>query len=161
MPKECRGGAPWKQNLHEFAYGGSSLVSYYGEVHNPWNPSHIAGGSSGGSASAVARGMGYAAIGTDTAGSVREPASQCGVVGLKPTYGRVSLRGVIPLSLSFDHVGPLTRTVGDAAAVLQVIAGYDSEDPTSVNQPVPDYLVIEVTQAYADRSSTRIFLRRT
>ena len=129
-----------KQNLHEFAYGGSSLVSYYGEVRNPWNPSHIAGGSSGGSASAVACGMGYAAIGTDTAGSVREPASQCGVVGLKPTYGRVSLRGVIPLSLSFDHVGPLTRTVGDAAAVLQVIAGYDCEDPTSVNQPVPDYL---------------------
>ena len=129
-----------KQNLHEFAYGGSSIVSHYGEVHNPWSPSHIAGGSSGGSAAAVACGMGYAAIGTDTAGSVREPASQCGVVGLKPTYGRVSLRGVIPLSLSLDHVGPLTRTVGDAAAVLQVIAGYDSEDPTSVNESAPDYL---------------------
>jgi aspartyl-tRNA(Asn)/glutamyl-tRNA(Gln) amidotransferase subunit A len=129
-----------KQNLHEFAYGGSSIVSNYGEVHNPWNPEHIAGGSSGGSAAAVACGMGYAAIGTDTAGSVREPASQCGVVGLKPTYGRVSLRGVIPLSLSLDHVGPLTRTVGDAAAVLQVIAGYDSEDPTSVKESVPDYL---------------------
>jgi aspartyl-tRNA(Asn)/glutamyl-tRNA(Gln) amidotransferase subunit A len=129
-----------KQNLHEFAYGGSSIVSNYGEVHNPWNPEHIAGGSSGGSAAAVACGMGYAAIGTDTAGSVREPASQCGVVGLKPTYGRVSLRGVIPLSLSLDHVGPLTRTVGDAAAVLQVIAGYDSEDPTSVKKSVPDYI---------------------
>lgn len=128
-----------KQNLHEFAYGGSSIVSHYGEVHNPWSPSHIAGGSSGGSAAAVACGMGYAAIGTDTAGSVREPASQCGVVGLKPTYGRVSLRGVIPLALSLDHVGPLTRTVGDAAAVLQVIAGYDGEDPTSADQPVPDY----------------------
>jgi aspartyl-tRNA(Asn)/glutamyl-tRNA(Gln) amidotransferase subunit A len=128
-----------KQNLHEFAYGGSSIVSHYGEVHNPWNPEHIAGGSSGGSAAAVACGMGCAAIGTDTAGSIREPASQCGVVGLKPTYGRISLRGVIPLSLALDHVGPLTRTVGDAAAVLQVIAGYDSQDPTSVNQPIPDY----------------------
>jgi aspartyl-tRNA(Asn)/glutamyl-tRNA(Gln) amidotransferase subunit A len=129
-----------KQNLHEFAYGGSSIISYYGEVHNPWNTAHIAGGSSGGSAAAVACGMGYAAIGTDTAGSVREPASQCGVVGLKPTYGRVSLRGVIPLSLSLDHVGPLTRSVGDAAAVLQVIAGYDPQDQTSVNTPVPDFL---------------------
>jgi aspartyl-tRNA(Asn)/glutamyl-tRNA(Gln) amidotransferase subunit A len=129
-----------KQNLHEFAYGGSSIVSYYGEVHNPWNPAHIAGGSSGGSAAAVGSGMGYAAIGTDTAGSVREPASQCGVVGLKPTYGRVSLRGIIPLSLSLDHVGPITRTVGDAAAVLQAIAGYDSQDKTSVDTPVPDYL---------------------
>ena len=129
-----------KQNLHEFAYGGSSIVSYYGEVHNPWNPAHIAGGSSGGSAAAVACGMGYAAIGTDTAGSVREPASQCGVVGLKPTYGRVSLRGVIPLSPSLDHVGPITRSVGDAAAVLQTIAGYDPGDKTSVDTPVPDYL---------------------
>ena len=129
-----------KQNLHEFAYGGSSIVSYFGEVHNPWNGAHIAGGSSGGSAAAVACGMGFAALGTDTAGSVREPASQCGVVGLKPTYGRVSLRGVIPLSLSLDHVGPITRSVGDAAAVLQVMAGYDSQDPTSVEVPVPDYL---------------------
>jgi aspartyl-tRNA(Asn)/glutamyl-tRNA(Gln) amidotransferase subunit A len=129
-----------KQNLHEFAYGGSSIVSYYGEVRNPWNPAHIAGGSSGGSAAAVASGMGYAAIGTDTAGSVREPASQCGVVGLKPTYGRVSVRGVLPLSLSLDHVGPLTASVGDAAAVLQIIAGYDPQDRTSVNRPVPDYL---------------------
>jgi aspartyl-tRNA(Asn)/glutamyl-tRNA(Gln) amidotransferase subunit A len=135
-----------KQNLHEFAYGGSSIVSYYGEVRNPWNPSHIAGGSSGGSAAAVACGMGYAAIGTDTAGSVREPASQCGVVGLKPTYGRVSLRGVIPLSLSLDHVGPLTRSVGDAAAVLRAIAGYDSQDQTSANTPVPDYLAVLETK---------------
>jgi aspartyl-tRNA(Asn)/glutamyl-tRNA(Gln) amidotransferase subunit A len=129
-----------KQNLHEFAYGGSSIVSYYGEVRNPWNPAHIAGGSSGGSAAAVACAMGYAAIGTDTAGSVREPASQCGVVGLKPTYGRVSLRGVIPLSLSLDHVGPITRSVGDAAAVLEAIAGYDPGDKTCVDKPVPRYL---------------------
>jgi aspartyl-tRNA(Asn)/glutamyl-tRNA(Gln) amidotransferase subunit A len=129
-----------KQNLHEFAYGGSSIISYFGEVRNPWNATHIAGGSSGGSAAAVASGMGYAAIGTDTAGSVREPASQCGVVGLKPTYGRVSVRGVIPLSSSLDHVGPLTRIVGDAALVLRAIAGYDPQDKLSVDMPTEDYL---------------------
>jgi aspartyl-tRNA(Asn)/glutamyl-tRNA(Gln) amidotransferase subunit A len=111
-----------KQNLHEFAYGGSSLISYFGEVHNPWNADHIAGGSSGGSAAAVATGMGYGAIGTDTAGSVREPAALCGVVGLKPTYGRVNARGVIPLSPSLDHIGPITRFVADAAVMLQAIA---------------------------------------
>jgi aspartyl-tRNA(Asn)/glutamyl-tRNA(Gln) amidotransferase subunit A len=130
-----------KQNLHEFAYGGSSMISYYGEVHNPWNPAYIAGGSSGGSAAAVAAGLGYGAIGTDTAGSVREPASQCGIVGLKPTYGRVSARGVIPLSPSLDHVGPLARTVADAALMLQAIAGHDAKDTTSADAPVPDYLV--------------------
>jgi len=122
-----------KHNLHEFAYGGSSMISYFGEVHNPWNAAHIAGGSSGGSAAAVGAGMGLAAIGTDTAGSVREPAAQCGIVGLKPTYGCVSLRGVIPLSISLDHVGPLTRTVGDAMLVLHAMAGYDPEDATSIN----------------------------
>ena len=100
-----------KQNLHEFAYGGSSMVSYFGEVRNAWNPEHITGGSSGGSATAVAAGMCYGAIGTDTAGSIREPAALCGVVGLKPTYGRVSARGVIPLSMSLDHVGPIALTV--------------------------------------------------
>ncbi len=129
-----------KQNLHEFAYGGSSMVSYYGEVHNPWNPAHIAGGSSGGSAAAVAAGLGYAAIGTDTAGSIREPAALCGIVGLKPTYGRVSARGVIPLSGSLDHVGPITRTVADAAMVLQAIAGYDARDTNSADVPIPAYL---------------------
>ncbi len=129
-----------KQNLHEFAYGGSSIISYFGEVRNPWNTAHIAGGSSGGSAAAVASGMGYAAIGTDTAGSVREPASQCGVVGLKPTYGRVSVRGVIPLSSSLDHVGPLTRTVGDAALILRAIAGYDPHDKLSIDMPTEEYL---------------------
>ncbi|MFI5069584.1 MAG: amidase [Terriglobales bacterium] len=111
-----------KQNLHEFAYGGSSLVSYYGDVRNPWNVAHIAGGSSGGSAAAVAAGLCFGAIGTDTAGSIREPAALCGVVGLKPTYGRVSARGVIPLSTSLDHLGPITRTVEDAAIVFQAIA---------------------------------------
>ena len=129
-----------KQNLHEFAYGGSSMISYYGEVRNPWNPAYITGGSSGGSAAAVAAGLVYGAIGTDTAGSVREPASQCGVVGLKPTYGRVSTQGVIPLSPSLDHVGPITRTVSDAAVMLQAIAGYDERDINSIDMPVPDFL---------------------
>jgi aspartyl-tRNA(Asn)/glutamyl-tRNA(Gln) amidotransferase subunit A len=128
-----------KNNLHEFAYGGSSLVSYFGEVRNPRDPQRIAGGSSGGSAAAVVAGMASAAIGTDTAGSVREPAALCGCVGLKPTYGRVSSRGVIPLSTSLDHVGPLTRSVADAAIVLQAIGGYDKEDITSTNVPITDY----------------------
>jgi aspartyl-tRNA(Asn)/glutamyl-tRNA(Gln) amidotransferase subunit A len=129
-----------KQNLHECAYGGSSMISYYGEVHNPWDAARIAGGSSGGSAASVAAGLGYGAIGTDTAGSVREPAALCGIVGLKPTYGRVSVRGVIPLSLSLDHVGPITRTVSDAAVMLQAIAGYDGGDANSANIPVADYM---------------------
>jgi aspartyl-tRNA(Asn)/glutamyl-tRNA(Gln) amidotransferase subunit A len=129
-----------KQNLHEFAYGGSSMISYYGEVHNPWDPTRIAGGSSGGSAASVAAGLGYGAIGTDTAGSVREPAALCGIVGLKPTYGRVSVRGVIPLSLSLDHIGPMARTVSDAALMLQVIAGHDAKDAHSTDAPVPDYV---------------------
>jgi len=129
-----------KNNLHEFAYGGSSLVSYFGDVHNPWNHAHISGGSSGGSAAAVTAGLAYAALGTDTAGSIREPAALCGCVGIKPTYGRVPSRGVIPLSLSLDHVGPLTSTVADAAIVLQAIAGYDSADLTTPNIPVADYV---------------------
>ena len=129
-----------KNNLHECAYGGSSLVSYFGDVHNPWDVGRIAGGSSGGSAAAVVARLGYAAIGTDTAGSIREPAALCGCVGLKPTYGRVSGRGVIPLSLSLDHVGPLAATVADAAIVLQAIAGYDAADITTADVPVEDYV---------------------
>ncbi|MGA9545349.1 MAG: amidase [Candidatus Sulfotelmatobacter sp.] len=129
-----------KNNLHEFAYGGSSLVSFFGDVHNPWNVEHVAGGSSGGSAAAVSAGLCYAAIGTDTAGSIREPAALCGCVGLKPTYGRVSARGVIPLSWSLDHVGPLAATVGDAAVILQAIAGYDPLDVGSADAPVSDYV---------------------
>ena len=129
-----------KNNLHEFAYGGSSLVSYFGDVHNPWDAAHIAGGSSGGSAAAVAAGLCYAAIGTDTAGSIREPAALCGCVGIKPTYGRVSGRGVIPLSWSLDHIGPLAATVADAAVVLQAIAGYDPLDACSADVPVSDYV---------------------
>jgi Asp-tRNA(Asn)/Glu-tRNA(Gln) amidotransferase A subunit family amidase len=132
------------------ANGGSSVISYFGEVKNPWYPAYIAGGSSGGSAAAVAAGLCYGAIGTDTAGSVREPAALCGVVGLKPTYGRVSTRGVIPLSWSLDHVGPITSTVADAAVMLGAIAGYDPQDPNSANAVVDDYL------AAVDREARRI-----
>lgn len=110
-----------KQNLHEFAYGGSSVISHFGAVRNPVNPEFIAGGSSGGSAAAAASGMCYGAIGTDTSGSIREPAALCGVVGLKPSYGLVGVRGIIPLSPSLDHAGPITRTVEDAAIVLDAI----------------------------------------
>lgn len=110
-----------KQNLQEFAYGSSSVISHFGPVRNPVNPDFIAGGSSSGSAAAVAAGMCYAAIGTDTAGSIRQPASLCGVVGFKPSYGLVSTRGIIPLSQSLDHAGPITRTVEDAAIVLDAL----------------------------------------
>ena len=128
-----------KQNMQEFAYGGTSTSSYFGPVHNPWDVDRIAGGSSGGSAAAVASGMCFGALGTDTGGSIREPAAFCGIVGLKPTYGRVSMRGVFPLSPSLDHVGPLCRNVVDTALVLQVIAGYDKFDPTTVDLPVDSY----------------------
>ena len=131
-----------KNNLHEFAYGGSSLISHFGDVHNPWGVNRIAGGSSGGSATSVPAGMACAAIGTDTAGSIREPAALCGCVGIKPTYGRVSSRGVIPLSTSLDHVGPLAASVEDAAIVLQAIAGYDPADVTSAEVPVTDYVSV-------------------
>jgi aspartyl-tRNA(Asn)/glutamyl-tRNA(Gln) amidotransferase subunit A len=113
-----------KQNMQEFAWGGTSTSSYFGPVHNPWDLERIAGGSSGGSAAAVASGMCFGAIGTDTGGSVRQPAAFCGIVGLKPTYGLVNMRGVFPLSPSLDHVGPLCRTVTDAEAMFQVIVDY-------------------------------------
>ena len=129
-----------KQNLHEFAYGGSSVISFYGAVHNAWNPACITGGSSGGSATGVAAGLCYGAIGTDTSGSIRQPAALCGVVGLKPTYGRVSAHGVIPLAPSLDHVGPIARTVADTALILQAIAGHDPKDKTSANVPVSNYV---------------------
>jgi Asp-tRNA(Asn)/Glu-tRNA(Gln) amidotransferase A subunit family amidase len=114
-----------KQNLHEFAYGGSSVISAFGVPRNPINPDYIAGGSSGGSAAGVASGMCYAAIGTDTAGSVREPASLCGLVGLKPTYGLISTAGIVALSPSLDHAGPITRSVRDAAIMLDALSGTD------------------------------------
>jgi aspartyl-tRNA(Asn)/glutamyl-tRNA(Gln) amidotransferase subunit A len=128
-----------KTNLHEFAYGGSSTVSHFGPVRNPWALERIPGGSSGGSAAATAANLCFGSLGTDTAGSVRMPASYCGLVGFKPTYGRTSNRGVIPLSWTLDHVGPLCRTVEDTALLLGVIAGFDALDPASVNTPVPDY----------------------
>jgi aspartyl-tRNA(Asn)/glutamyl-tRNA(Gln) amidotransferase subunit A len=128
-----------KLNLHEFAFGGSSAISYFGPVRNPWDPSYSPGGSSGGSAAAVAARLCYGAIGTDTGGSIRQPAAYCGIVGLKPTYGRVSTSGVIPLSWSLDHVGPMTRTVTGAALMLQVLAGYDRQDLASIDTAVPDY----------------------
>ena len=129
-----------KTNLHEFAYGASSVLSAYGPVHNPVAHELTVGGSSGGSAAALAAGMCYAAMGTDTGGSIRLPAALCGVVGLKPTYGLVSLRGIVPLSWTLDHAGPMARTVADAAAVLTAIAGYDPQDPGSREFPACDYV---------------------
>lgn len=117
-----------KLNLHEFAYGGSGVIGHFGPARNPWNTAHITGGSSSGCASAVAASLCYAAIGTDTAGSIRLPSAYCGIVGLKPSYGLVSTRRIIPLSWSLDHVGPMARTVSDAALVLQAIAHYDHHD---------------------------------
>ncbi|HET8925900.1 MAG TPA: amidase [Candidatus Acidoferrum sp.] len=128
-----------KLNMHEFAYGGSSVISYFGAVRNPWDTAYSPGGSSGGSAAALAAELCYGAIGSDTGGSIRMPAAYCGTVGLKPTYGRVSTSGVIPLAWSLDHVGPMTRTATDAALMLQVIAGYDPDDPNSADTPVQDY----------------------
>jgi aspartyl-tRNA(Asn)/glutamyl-tRNA(Gln) amidotransferase subunit A len=128
-----------KLNLHEFALGGTSSVSYFGPVHNPWALDHHPGGSSGGSGAAIAAGLCLGALGTDTGGSVRIPASCCGIVGLKPTYGRVSNRGVIPMAWTLDHVGPMCKTVEDAAMMLNVMAGYDERDPSSVSTPVSDY----------------------
>jgi aspartyl-tRNA(Asn)/glutamyl-tRNA(Gln) amidotransferase subunit A len=129
-----------KTNTHEIALGVTTVNPHFGACRNPWDTARIAGGSSGGSAAAVASGMSTVALGTDTGGSIRIPASLCGVVGLKPTFGRVSTRGVFPLSWNLDHVGPLTRNVRDAALVLQVLAGYDADDPASANMAVDDYL---------------------
>jgi aspartyl-tRNA(Asn)/glutamyl-tRNA(Gln) amidotransferase subunit A len=128
-----------KCNMHIFAAGATSAVSYFGPVRNPWNLELIAGGSSGGSAAAVAMDNCYAALGTDTGGSIRTPAAMCGVVGFKPTFGRVSIRGIVPLTWSLDHCGPIARTVADTATVLQAIAGYDRLDLQSIDYPVPDY----------------------
>ena len=120
-----------KTNTHEIALGVTNNNPHFGACKNPWDITRTPGGSSGGSAVAVATGMALAALGTDTGGSIRIPASLCGVVGLKPTYGRVSLRGVLPLSWNLDHAGPITKRVEDAALMLQVMGGYDAEDPAS------------------------------
>jgi len=137
-----------KNNLHEFAYGGSSMISHFGPARNPWNPERITGGSSGGSAAAVAAELCYAAIGTDTAGSIREPAAYCGVVGLKPTYGLVSAEGVVPLSWSLDHVGPLTSSVADAAVVLQMISQDSTREYLSALEQNPAELLVGVPRAF-------------
>jgi len=129
-----------KTNLHEFAMGGTSATSYYGPVRNPWALDRNPGGSSGGSAAAVATDLCYAALGTDTGGSIRTPSSYCSVVGLKPTYGLVSIRGIIPLTVSLDHCGPLARSVTDAAMMLNVLAGYDRLDIASVEHAATDYV---------------------
>jgi aspartyl-tRNA(Asn)/glutamyl-tRNA(Gln) amidotransferase subunit A len=129
-----------KLNLHEFAYGATGVDSHAGPARNPWNSDRVTGGSSSGSGAAVAAGECFAALGTDTGGSIRIPASLCGIVGIKPTFGRVSRRGVFPLSWSLDHVGPMSRTVEDTAIALQVLAGHDPEDRSSVDESVPDYV---------------------
>jgi len=129
-----------KLGMHEFAYGISSVNPHFGDVHNPWDTSRIPGGSSGGSAVAVVAREAYAALGSDTGGSIRIPAALCGCVGLKPTYGRASLVGAVPLSWSLDHSGPLARGVRDAAIVTGAIAGHDPRDPASARRAVPDLL---------------------
>jgi aspartyl-tRNA(Asn)/glutamyl-tRNA(Gln) amidotransferase subunit A len=128
-----------KLNLHEFAFGATGVNPHYGPARNPWDVERITGGSSSGSGASVAGGECAAALGTDTGGSIRIPASLCGIVGLKPTYGRVSRRGVLPLSWSLDHVGPMTRTVEDAAIILQAIAGRDAADASTSDEPLADY----------------------
>ncbi len=128
-----------KANLSELAADGTGTNSAFGPIHNAWNHDFISGGSSGGSAVAVAAGLSFGALGSDTAMSIRQPAALNGLVGLKPTFGRVSKYGALTLSFSLDHVGPMTRTVRDAALMLQVIAGHDGKDPTTVNTPIPDF----------------------
>ena len=128
-----------KHNLHEFAFGITSENPHFGAVRNPWDTDRIPGGSSGGTAAAVAAGLCAAGIGSDTGASIRAPASFCGIVGLKPTYGRVSRVGGLPLAWSLDHAGPMTRSVADCALMLQAIAGPDPTDPGSADVPVPDF----------------------
>ena len=128
-----------KLNMDEFAMGSSNETSYYGAVKNPWNINTVPGGSSGGSAAAVAARLAVCATGTDTGGSIRQPAALCGITGLKPTYGRVSRYGMIAYASSLDQGGPMTRSAEDAAIVLQAMAGFDAKDSTSVDLPVPDY----------------------
>ena len=135
-----------KTNLHEFAYGGSGLISHFGAVRNPRDPARVTGGSSSGSAAAVAAGMCLGAIGTDTAGSIRLPAAYCGIAGHKPSYGLVSARGVVPLSWSFDHVGPMARSTADTALLLRAIRGYDEQDLASREYPPAPFREIKAVR---------------
>ncbi|MGH9582955.1 MAG: amidase [Bryobacteraceae bacterium] len=128
-----------KLNLDEFAFEGTGTTSFFGPVHNPWNLAHITGGSSAGPAAALAAGLCYGSVGSDDGGSVRIPAAFCGITGFKTSYGRVSTRGVIPSAYSLDTIGPMTRSVEDAALMLQVLAGFDPEDSITADVPVPDY----------------------
>mgnify|MGYP003388038007 CR=1 FL=1 len=129
-----------KLNMHEFAWGGTSAITHFGPVHNPWNLDHIPGGSSGGSAAAVAARMCCAALGTDTLASIRLPAAYCGVTGLKASHGLASIRNIIPVAESLDHVGPLCRSVADTAYMLQAMKGFDALDPVSITAPDADYI---------------------
>ena len=129
-----------KLGMHEWAFGTTSDNVHFGPVRNPWNTEHVPGGSSGGSGAATAAGLAFATLGSDTGGSIRMPAAACGCVGLMPTYGRASLYGAVPLSWTLDHAGPLTRTVRDAAIVMQAISGYDPLDPATEDVAVPDML---------------------
>ncbi len=137
---KAAGAAIWGQcNMDEFAFGSSCETSAYGPTRNPWDPERVPGGSSGGSAAAVAADLTIAALGSDTGGSIRQPAAFCGIVGLKPTYGRVSRYGLIAFGSSFDQIGPMTKTVEDSAILLNVLAGHDPKDSTSAAQSVPDF----------------------
>lgn len=140
-----------KLNMHEFAWGGTSAITGFDPVHNPWNLEHIPGGSSGGSAAAVSARMCCAALGTDTLASIRLPAAYCGVVGLKATHGLASIRNIIPVAESLDHVGPLTRTIADAALMLQAMTGFDAQDPVSIRAPYQAYSAA-LTQPVANLS---------
>jgi aspartyl-tRNA(Asn)/glutamyl-tRNA(Gln) amidotransferase subunit A len=146
-----------KTHLHEFAFGTTGVNAHFGTARNPWDTARIAGGSSSGSGIAVAAGLCYAALGSDTGGSIRIPSSLCGVTGLKPTYGRVSLAGVVPLSWTLDHVGPMARTARDCALVLEAIAGHDPQDLSSADAPVEGWAsALDNDASQADLKGMRI-----